>query len=462
MAAGVAVAAYVVVMQVMPRPIRNSDDVGELLAVSGVLVALFAVALTDGIGSAYLLFLATPSFFAGAFLGYRIGVETALLTSAGLIGVAAVLDQEILQGQVLQVVLLYVLIAATFAQARRVLVEERARSDELAAASEINARRSKRLETAHSALVSLQELAHAADLNPVTVGRAVLRDLSLLVPYESGQVLLVDTGGPVVVARRGIPGPSEAAVVHPIQVADRLLGHISLWPADGENLDASRAVVDEFLRPVSLAFDNIALLRTIARRAVEEERIRVARDLHDTIGPSLASLGLGIDMAIHQHETGESLAIHLDAMRRSVTALIENIRHTAADLRHEPVKSLVEQAHRVAAAMGADAPALLIDIDERRPPRPSVAGDLGAIMAEAVRNATVHADAKSIRIEGYVDHDRGTLSVIDDGRGFDPKERPGSHFGLTGIEERAEDIGARLEIESEKGHGARITVSWGS
>jgi hypothetical protein len=56
-------------MQITPRAIRRSDNVGELLAVSGVLISLFAIALTDGIASPYLLLLATPSFFAGANLG---------------------------------------------------------------------------------------------------------------------------------------------------------------------------------------------------------------------------------------------------------------------------------------------------------------------------------------------------------------------------------------------------------
>ena len=177
--AAVGAATYVVTMQVMPRSVRHSDNVGELLSVGGVLVALLAVALTGGIDSPYLLFLATPSFFAGAFLGYRIGIETALLTSAGLIGIVAMLNQDAFGGQVIQIVFLYVLIAAMFAQARRVLVEERA------VAAELSFQRVGRLEAAHSALSSLQELADSADLNPVSVGRAALRDLALLVPYES-------------------------------------------------------------------------------------------------------------------------------------------------------------------------------------------------------------------------------------------------------------------------------------
>ena len=453
--AAVGAATYVVTMQVVPRSVRHSDNAGELLSVGGVLVALLAVALTDGIDSPYLLFLATPSFFAGAFLGYRIGIETALLTSAGLIGIVAMLDQDAFGGQVIQIALLYVLIAAMFAQARRVLVEERA------VAAELNFQRTGRLEAAHSALSSLQELADSADLNPVSVGRAALRDLALLVPYESGRVVLNDKDGPVVVARRGAPTDDGSETTFQMTVGTRKLGAVSLWPPKDGDLSRYREVILELLRPVTLAYDNIDLLRSVAGRAVQEERTRLARDLHDSVGPSLASLGLGLDMAIQQRETGIDLARQLEAMRRSVTDMVESIRHTAADLRHDPVKSLTEQANRIAAQIDADGPAVIVDIDERRPPRPVMAADLGAILQEAVRNAAIHSGARSIRIEGVVDRESGSLSVVDDGLGFDPEVRHEGHFGLIGLRERAEEIGARISIDSKHRAGSTVTVKWG-
>ena len=64
---------YVVAMQALPRRIRHNQVVGEIMAVSGVVVAVLAISLTGGIDSPYVLFLASPSFFAGAFLGLRIG-----------------------------------------------------------------------------------------------------------------------------------------------------------------------------------------------------------------------------------------------------------------------------------------------------------------------------------------------------------------------------------------------------
>ena len=241
----------------------------------------------------------------------------------------------------------------------------------------------------------------------MTVGRAALRDLALLVPYESGQVVLDDEEGPIVVARRGEPGDPGLRVEFSMDVGSKHLGHVALWPLEHGRLGKSRAVIEELLRAVTLAYDNIALLRSVAGRAVEEERMRLARDLHDDFGPSLASLGLRIDIVLQESSTDEALARHLETMRRSVTALVEDIRRAAADLRHAPPRTLTEEANRVAGDVATDGPAVLINIDERRPPRTALAADLAAILSEAMRNATLHAGARSIRIEGYVDRDEG-------------------------------------------------------
>jgi len=453
--------AYAVVMQWLPLRWRLDQNIGELIAVAGVVIALIAVALTGGINSPYLLFLSAPSFYAGAFLGFRVGVETAVLTSMGLIFVVATLQQEIIQGQVLQVSLLYLLMAVAFAQSRRILVEEQARGDALEKASAVTSVRLERLEAAHSALTSLSDLATTAELNPVSVGQAALRDLALTVPYDAGQVVLNDERGAVVVARRGEPGPMTDRVEFPMQLADRRIGHLALWPENGTDLEASRGVVEAALRPVTLAYDNILLLRSIARRAVQEERVRLARELHDEIGPSLASLGLGIDMAIQQHDAEPALARQLETLRRSVTSLVEEVRTTVSDLRHESSGSLVEKALTLAAEAGVDGAAIVIDIDERRPPRPSIAPDLNAILTEAMRNALEHADAKAIQITGYVDRDRGTLVVADDGKGFDPSHTPKGHFGLIGMQERGVAIDAGVSVASSPTTGTTVTVKWG-
>lgn len=454
---GLLTGAYVVTMQVLPRRLRNTRQVGELLAIVGVIVSLVAIAITGGSDSGYVIFLIAPTFFAGAFLGVRIGIETALLASIGYVMVIAALAQPLLEGNVVESIALYVLIALTMSQMRRILVEERLRSDELVAATEM---RISRLETAHDLLETLSNLAGATELNPMTVGEAALRDLAVRVPFESGQVLVVGDVGPVVVATRGEPGGNEATE-YPIRLADREVGRLRLWPSDDSDLADWQESIAMALQPVAIAFENSRLLQQIAHRAVAGERTRIARELHDDIGPSLASLGLSIDMAIHQYEVGPELGMHLEATRRHVTRLTETVRGAAANLRSTETESVVQKAHELAADVTAEGPSVAIAIDERRPPTGHKAVEVNAILTEAFRNSVAHSKASTIRISGYVDRDRGRIVIADDGSGFDPAIQPRGHFGLVGMKERAANIEADLDITSRTGGGTVVTLGWG-
>lgn len=456
--AGVFAGTYVVAMQVTPRRLRNARQIGEILAIVGVIVALVGIALTGGIDSGYVIFMIAPAFFAGAFLGIRIGLETALLAAIGYVMVIAALGQPILDGRVIESVVLFVLIAITMSQMRRILVEERIRSDELAAATEL---RINRLETAHDLLETLSNLAGATELNPITVGEAALRDLGARVPFESGQVTVMGDSGEVVVATRGNPPTDSPPYEYAIQLADREVGRLRLWPRPNESLDGWQESIEFALQPVAIAFENSLLLQHIAHRAVTGERTRIARELHDDIGPSLASLGLSIDMAIHQFDVGPDLGRHLETTRQHITALTETVRGTAADLRRSATESVVEQAHQLAADTTAEGPSVTIAIDEQRPPRGERAIEINAIITEAFRNAISHSGASTIAFQGYVDRDTGWVTVSDDGTGFDPSIRPPGHFGLIGMKERAENIEAELDITPRPGGGTIVRLQWG-
>jgi signal transduction histidine kinase len=103
---------------------------------------------------------------------------------------------------------------------------------------------------------------------------------------------------------------------------------------------------------------------------------------------------------------------------------------------------------------------VLIEIDERRPPRPSLLPEIAGILGEAVRNAHQHADATRVRVHGWVNFDRGRLVVEDDGSGFDPAAPYPGHFGLLGMRERAQRVGGRLSIVRLE-RGTSISLEWG-
>ena len=453
---------FTVTMQAFPRHLRRRDSVGELLAITGVLLSLIAVAVTEGSSSPYLLFLSTPTFFAAAFLGLRIGMETAGLTSLGLFAVVLARSQDVFDITVLQAVVFYLLLAVALSQARRFLVEEQQRSEAFAKESRASAARMQRLDTAHNLLAGLAELARTSELNPVSVGQSALRDLAVTVPFAGGEVGIVNQDDDtVVVAHRGDPVSGDDVEDFPISLGGRALGSIRLLPLPDHALAASRAMIEEALRPVALAFDNIRLLQEIAHRAVREERTRLARELHDEIGPALVSVGLGIDTAIHQHDPDPRMARYLETIRSRVTTLVEEVRTTVADMRSDLPDSIVEQAHRLAADIGADGPAIFIEIDEHRPPRSGIAGEISAILTEAFRNAVDHGAATSIRFGGTVNRNSGTITIQDNGTGFDMAGDQTGHYGLIGMKERAAGINADLSVESTPGSGTRVSIEWG-
>lgn len=450
-------AAWVVAMQALPRRIRDSEQWGELLAVLGVIVALVAIALTGGIESAYVIFLAGPPLYAASFLGTRVGLETGALSIAGLFVIARALDQPLLDGRTILPAFLYALVVITFTQVRRILVE----TTETTVAIQAATARVERIQTAHTLLASLSELANTQELNPMTIGTVALRDLSDAVPFAAGRVVVVrEEGDEVVVAAHGEADDSTLPTAFPIEMRGIRLGTIELWAAAEEDLDDYLPSIQPIVRQVGLAFDNVALLQRIAHRTVHEERVRLARELHDNIGPALASLGLRLDMLIHSASEGPDLVRHLEGTRAAVTDLVEEVRTTVADLRHDYVASIVEQAYEVAAEAAGTGPEISVSIEEHRPPRPAVAVELRAILSEAVRNAVEHSHASTIHIEGEVDRDRGRIAVVDDGKGFDPAVLPKGHFGVLGMQERAQEIGGTLTVESRVDAGSRVTITW--
>jgi signal transduction histidine kinase len=215
------------------------------------------------------------------------------------------------------------------------------------------------------------------------------------------------------------------------------------------------------IHPVSVAFANFQLLQDIVGSAVSEERTRLAREMHDEIGPSLASLGLALDMTAMQQADNPEVAADLQVLRSNVTKLVEDVRASVADLRIAPGPTLTARILQATANLEGSPP-VIIDLDERRPPRAGQIADLTSILAEAARNGHQHSRASRVVVSGQVDRSFGVVSVVDDGVGFDPAYEPEGHYGLVGMRERATKIGATIKFESKVGVGTAITVEWGS
>jgi two-component system, NarL family, sensor histidine kinase UhpB len=199
--------------------------------------------------------------------------------------------------------------------------------------------------------------------------------------------------------------------------------------------------------------------------AQEEERTRLARELHDDTIQAVIALKQRVQLAqksVKDHQGRQSLKELEDLAERTV----ENLRRLTRALRPIYLEDLgLVTALEMLARETSQANHLEVEFQqsgqERRLSR-EVELALYRIAQEALSNVVRHASAEhatlSIRFEKEV-----SLEVKDDGIGFAvPKSptdfAPSGHFGLLGIRERADLIGARLELQSEPGSGTRLSV----
>lgn len=198
----------------------------------------------------------------------------------------------------------------------------------------------------------------------------------------------------------------------------------------------------------------------------EEERRRLARELHDDTIQSLIALNQRLQLA-HLGQEAPELRAQLDEMQQMVSQLIADLRRTIhalrpiylEDLGLAPALQMLVQEVR-----GESAFAVRFHQEGSESRLPSeVELALYRIAQEALSNAARHAAAKMVTVELRFAPQAVTLVVEDDGEGFVAPESPADlapqgHYGLLGIHERAELIGAQLTLTSEPGAGTRVRV----
>lgn len=198
--------------------------------------------------------------------------------------------------------------------------------------------------------------------------------------------------------------------------------------------------------------------------AQEDERGRIARELHDGIAQTLVTLAMGLGLAADAAPPGAAQDGLRDLGRSASEALVE-IRRMVQGL-HPLVLDdlgLVAALHRltetVTKAHGVRAELVVTAAPVGRLPR-GLEAALYRITQEALANVAKHAHARTVDVALEVADGRVHLSVADDGRGFTPAERPraAGGMGLPGLRERAERFGGTCRVQSQPGHGTTVTV----
>jgi signal transduction histidine kinase len=451
-------AAYVIGSTLIPETRYTARFGAEAITLGGAVLMAVTLTLSGGPASPYLLLSMGPPIFATLYGGLRTGLLTGMF-SAGLL-LLVTLAQELEPLEAAPGSALYLVFVLLVGVIRKLFEDIHRQANELALEKETATQRLERLEHIHGALLRLSEDVSAGRLNAVEVAADTLDTILERFPGSAGKLSLNNESGPVVLAARGIPEEDGHVYRLPLSTNDAEVGALELTaptelsPAD---LDEAAAVI----HPVGLAFANLQLLQEIVGSAVAEERTRLAREMHDEIGPSLASLGLALDLAAMQQADHPEVAADLQVLRSNVTKLVEDVRASVADLRSAPGPTLAARIVQGTATLEGPPP-IVVDLEERRPPRAAIIAELTSIITEAARNAHHHSGASKVVVTGQVDRAFGRCAVVDDGRGFDPEHEPEGHYGLIGMRERAAKIGATIKFDSKAGTGTIVTVEWGN
>jgi signal transduction histidine kinase len=264
----------------------------------------------------------------------------------------------------------------------------------------------------------------------------------------------------------------SVTLVAPLLMSDKNLGWITLCTREvndcGEGQWWRIALIEAIARQAALALHHSRIVEQKRleerRKAILEERNRLARDIHDNLAQGFAAILMQLQGAQREActlppsvarsiETAVDLArTHLTEARRSVGTLRPNVG-TAED---------VSRAIKRLAELGQRTTTVPIDVQVDELPRfgDGVEREIISIVQEALTNAVRHSRAGRITIKASSVNSIGLrLSVADDGRGI-PRERPTSGFGLTSMQERADRIGASLTIVTAPRSGTEVVLAW--
>ena len=235
----------------------------------------------------------------------------------------------------------------------------------------------------------------------------------------------------------------------------------ALYGADGGSIAATVLTIVA-IGLMMTAFGRIArtnreLQRTreeLARLAVSEERLRIARDLHDLLGHSLSVISLKTELAhrLVQAEP-ERAAAELRDIQAVTRDALAGVREAVRGYRRPSLAQELEGARMALRAAGIDC-----ELGESGVELPA---DVDAVFAWAVRegatNVIRHSGAQHCAIRVAADHDRAAVEIDDDGTGSAVGGESGS--GLNGLRERAQRLRGELEVGARPGGGFRLRLS---
>jgi signal transduction histidine kinase len=252
----------------------------------------------------------------------------------------------------------------------------------------------------------------------------------------------------------------------PIVARESVIGAFYLTEKDGPaGFDAvDQELIELLAAHAAIAITNAELYERNRELSILSERNRLALELHDVVSQKLFSLKLGAEAAATLLERDPASArIQLDRVRELAREALTELRSLILGLRPADLAlDGLEGALRKEVAMLRRVHGMEVELhaDGAAGSGGSRDAEVLRIALEALHNAVRHAAAQHVTVRLTGSRHALTLEVVDDGIGFDPAdpELRSYHLGLTSMEERAHDLGGRLQLSSAPGVGTTVRL----
>ncbi|WP_010275194.1 GAF domain-containing sensor histidine kinase [Paenibacillus senegalensis] len=243
----------------------------------------------------------------------------------------------------------------------------------------------------------------------------------------------------------------------PLSNRDEMIGVLLIGREDEAFDSCEIGIIHDLAEHVALAIDNVKLYEENEQLVLEEERRRLARDLHDSVNQKLFSLSLvaqGLRMrAGKENSVVQEGLLEIGGLAQEALAEMKSLIWGLRS--EEDYRSAAELLKDYAGKLGLS---LNMKPGENMRLSPRIEEALWRIGQEALNNVKKHAGVESVEAEILYEQDRVRMKIEDKGRGFKLSAPPFGTLGLVGMRERVELLNGSLEIRSEENRGTVIEV----
>lgn len=258
---------------------------------------------------------------------------------------------------------------------------------------------------------------------------------------------------------------TRSELVAPLKVGEKVIGTLDVHDTRINAFTEEDALVIQSLGDqIAVAIENAHLYNQSKELAVLEERSRLSRELHDSVTQSLYCLVLLTESwrRMIRGNGKENFEEYLEKIGEISQQALKEMRLLIIELRppilqqEGLVGAIQKRLDSIEKRFGINARVVMEDFIELSPP---IIDEFYWIAQEALNNSLKHAEASRVIVRLYFESDTIVLEVVDNGKGFDPAQLDQSGgLGLINMDERARQIGGKLEVKSIPGEGTTIRV----